>query len=92
MSRVFLLTNLSTKGLPKVFDRKKASHDPKVRPIVDRIKPKSGPYKNPPRSPVTSPGTGAATTCRACKRIKPMKDSGPRESRNPLSFSLSRKK
>ena len=76
-----MLTNLSTKGLPKVFEKKRASHDPSVRPKVERIIPKNGPYKNPPISPVTSPGTGAAMTCSAWRIMKPIKDRGPRDFR-----------
>jgi hypothetical protein len=79
---------LSTKGLPKVFERKKASHDPRVKPNVERINPKKGPYKNPPISPVTSPGTGAATTCRVWRKIKPMKDRGPGSSEIPELFPV----
>ena len=78
-----MLTNLSTKGLPKVFERKKATHDPRVRPIVEISTPQKGPYKNPPISPVTSPGTGAAMTCRAWRKMKPIKDRGPRDFRKP---------
>ena len=83
--------NFSANGLPKNLERLKAIHEPIVNPIVERMIPNNGPYRNPPMNPVTSPGIGKRTTWEAWRRIKPIKDNGPREFRKWVIFSLFRK-